>query len=121
MLRNALLYMIGNAAGLLLTAWLLPNEINYFDSYQTVVWFAVILGLLNAILAPIINILTLPLACLTFGLIRIVTNMLVILLAAWLVPDRLLQISWLGALAAVFVTGLINAVLAATLGEGRDR
>ena len=118
MLQNMLLHLVANAAAILITAFLLPGEVRY-DTYQTVVVFALLLGLLNAVLTPILNLLTLPLACLTFGLFRIVVNVIVFLLAAWLVPGNVLQVTLLGALVGVVIAGLASGLLTAALGEGR--
>jgi putative membrane protein len=118
-----LLHLIANAAAILLTAIVLqqfglPNEIYYRD-YQAVAIFAVVLGLFNAVLTPILNILTFPLACLTFGLFRIVVNIVVFLLAGALLPDDLLRITPLGATVGALVAGVASGVLTLALGEGR--
>ena len=46
-----------------------------------------VLGLVNAIIKPILWFLTLPLTVLTFGLFALVVNALMIQLTAWLVAD----------------------------------
>ncbi len=48
---------------------------------------ALVLGLVNAIIKPILWFLTLPLTVLTFGLFALVVNALMIQLTAWLVAD----------------------------------
>lgn len=115
---NMLLHLVGNAAAILVTAMILPREVTY-NSYQTVAVFAVVLGLLNAVLTPILNLLTAPLACLTFGLIRIVVNIVVFLIAAALLPGDVLKVSALGAAAGVLVAGVASSLLTLVLGEGR--
>lgn len=117
-MRNMVLHLLANAAAILITAFLLPREVQY-DSYQTVILFALLLGLLNAVLTPILNLLTLPLSCLTFGLFRIVVNVVVFLIAAWLVPGDVLRVSPLGALIGVLMAALASGLLTAALGEGR--
>jgi putative membrane protein len=47
---------------------------------------ALLLGLVNAIIRPIILILTLPLTVLTLGLFILIVNGISLALAAWLVP-----------------------------------
>jgi putative membrane protein len=51
------------------------------DSYSTALIFVLILGILNAIIKPILVILTLPITILTLGIFLLVINVLMILLA----------------------------------------
>jgi putative membrane protein len=117
-MTNMILHLVANAAAILVTALVLPNEVRY-DSYTTVAIFAVLLGLLNAVLTPILNAITFPLACLTFGLFRIVVNIIVFLIAVWLVPGNVLEVTPLGAAVGVLVAALASGVLTLVLGEGR--
>jgi putative membrane protein len=65
---------------------------------------AVVLGLVNAIVRPILVVLTLPLTVLTLGLFYFVINGLAFNLAAWLVPDFNVAGLWAGILAALVVS-----------------
>ena len=60
------------------------------DSLGTALWAAVILGILNALIRPILFLLTLPLTILTLGLFILVINALMFQLAGALVsgPSR---------------------------------
>jgi putative membrane protein len=60
-------------------AWLLKG-IN-IDKFSTAIIFALVLAVLNAILKPILIILTLPITLVTFGLFLFVINAVIILLA----------------------------------------
>lgn len=51
------------------------------DSYSTALIFVLILGILNAIIKPILIILTLPITILTLGIFLLVINVLMVLLA----------------------------------------
>ena len=51
------------------------------DSYGTAVIFVLVLGILNAIIKPILIILTLPITIITLGLFLLVINVLMVLLA----------------------------------------
>jgi putative membrane protein len=117
--RNFLLHLIGNAAAIMLTALVMPNEVNYHGNFAAVAAFALLLGLLNAVLTPVLNLLTSPLACLTLGLIRVVVNIFVFLLAAWLVPNQVLEVTLLGAAVGSLVAGFVSGLLTLVLGEGR--
>lgn len=51
------------------------------NSFTTAIIFALVLALLNAIVKPLLIILTLPLTIITLGLFLLVINVLIILLA----------------------------------------
>jgi putative membrane protein len=51
------------------------------DSYGTAVIFVLVLGILNAIIKPLLIILTLPITIITLGLFLLVINVLMVLLA----------------------------------------
>ena len=53
----------------------------HFSSFQGALIFAVVLAILNAIVKPILTILTLPITIVTLGLFLLVINALMILLA----------------------------------------
>jgi putative membrane protein len=52
------------------------------DSYSTALIFVLVLGLLNALVKPILIILTLPITIVTLGIFLLVINVLMILLAS---------------------------------------
>ena len=65
---------------------------------------AVVLGLVNAVIKPILLIVTLPLTILTLGLFYFVVNGLAFNLAAALVPGFHVADLWSGILAALVVS-----------------
>jgi putative membrane protein len=72
---------------------------------------AIGLGLLNTFIKPILQLLTIKLLFVTYGLILIVTNTIVLLLLNWLFPN-LLEISSLwGAVFGAILIGLIGFFL----------
>ncbi|MBU0516456.1 MAG: phage holin family protein [Proteobacteria bacterium] len=77
---------------------------------------AAVLGVLNAVIRPVLILLTLPLTLITLGLFIFVVNALVILLAAWLLPGDVFLVTsfWWAVLLAVClsaVSWLTNWVL----------
>ena len=71
---------------------------------------AIVIGIFNAILKPILIILTLPITILTLGLFTFVIQALLILLAANIVPGFSVD-GFLWALALSLVLTVINAFL----------
>jgi putative membrane protein len=70
---------------------------------------AVVLGILNLLIRPIIFLLTLPLTILTFGIFSLVINTLLVWLASAVVPGFALAGFWSALLFAIVLT-LINWV-----------
>ena len=75
-----ILQILWNALGLLLIANYVPGI--HVSSFYTAVIAAVVLGLLNAIIRPILLVLTLPITILTLGLFSLIINAALFLFAA---------------------------------------
>ena len=54
------------------------------SSWLSIIWLALIFGLVNALLRPLINILTCPLIILTLGLFTLIINTLLFALSGWI-------------------------------------
>jgi putative membrane protein len=75
-----ILRLLITAAIAFILAQILPGiEVN---NYGTAIWFAIVLGLLNIFLKPLLVLLTLPLTLLTFGLFLFVINTITVLVAS---------------------------------------
>ena len=79
---------------------------------------ALVLGIANAILKPILAILTLPLIILTLGLFYLLINIAMVALAEWIAPNFSIDGFWTY-VGVVFIVWLVNwvASLAADLFE----
>jgi putative membrane protein len=75
------------AIAIAVTAIVLPS-ISYGDDYQTLAVVAVIFGLVNGFVKPIVMMLSLPLRMVTLGAIGFVINAALLLGVAW-VADQL--------------------------------
>ncbi len=80
------------------------------DSVTTAVIAAVVLGLINMIVRPVIVLLTLPISMLTLGLFLLVINAGMLSLAAWLVNGFEVGGFW-DALIASFIISVVVALL----------
>ena len=63
-----------NAVALFLTVLILPGRIELQSGWVSIIWLALIFGLINALFRPLISILTCPLIVLTLGLFTLVIN-----------------------------------------------
>ena len=90
-----------------------------FDSVEIGRWGSLLLGaavfgIANAVLKPVLAILTLPLIILTLGLFYFVLNILMLALAEWVAPEFRIDGFWTYVGAAI-VAWLANWVLQAVL------
>ncbi len=81
-----------------------------FDSTSALVVSALLLGLANALVKPLLIVLTLPLTLLTFGLFLLVINALMVLLVSALVRGFKVSGFWTAFFASIFVSILSIAV-----------
>lgn len=101
---NTLLHWLVSALAILVAAYLIPGvSITLIGAFV----LAVVLGLINITLKPILFILTLPITILTLGLFSLVINALLILLASALVPGFAVSGFWAALLFSI-VLSLIN-------------
>ena len=113
---HLLLRWLLNTIALFVVANLVPGF--HYESLTYLAIAALILGLLNAIVRPILFLLTLPLTVVTLGLFLIVLNGIMLELTAWLVPGfRIDSFGW--ACVGAIVLGLIS-VIANRIGRERE-
>ncbi|NUL05959.1 phage holin family protein [Streptomyces lunaelactis] len=87
-MKNFLVKTIANAAALLVAIWILQDITLTGDSTGKKAWtlilVALLFGVVNFLVKPVVKLLTLPLFILTLGLITLVINALMLLLTSWL-------------------------------------
>ncbi|MBI2010456.1 MAG: phage holin family protein [Candidatus Chisholmbacteria bacterium] len=105
-----LVRLLINTLAVLVSAYIIPGV--KVDSYFTALVVAVVLGILNAIVKPILVFLTLPITIVTLGLFILVINTLLVLLASSLVPGFRVD-SFLTA----FIFSLVLALVGSFLGS----
>ncbi|MFE6620566.1 phage holin family protein [Streptomyces sp. NPDC008086] len=90
-MKNFVVKTIANAGALAVAVWLIDKITLTGDStgkkIGTLLVVALIFGLVNFVVKPIVKLLSLPLLILTLGLFTLVVNALMLLLTSWL-ADR---------------------------------
>jgi len=107
-----------NALALLALPYLLSGI--HVKSFWTALLFALVLGLLNALVRPLLVLLTLPITILTLGLFLVVVNGLIFWLADAFVPGFEVAGFW-WALAGAVVYSIVSWAIGAVifgLGKG---
>ncbi len=102
-----------NVIALLVVDWLFDGVT--IGGWGPLVIGATVLGFANAVLKPILAILTLPLIVLTLGLAYFAINVAMLALAEWIAPDFSIDGFWTY-IGATIVVWLVNVVVGWLLG-----
>lgn len=105
------------ALAALLTQYILPG-VSIAD-FKTALLVAIVLGLLNLIVKPVLVILTLPVTVLTLGLFLLVINALIVMWASSLVKGFKVENFWWALLFSVVLSVISSVML--SLGPGADK
>jgi len=97
-----------NVVSLLVVDWLFDSV--SIGRWGSIILAAAVLGLANAILKPILALLTLPLIIFTLGIAYFFLNVLMLLIAEWVTPDFSIDGFWTY-VGATIVISIVNWVL----------
>jgi len=114
-MRSFLMHWLFTGIALAVTAHVVPGIV--VSSTAALVFGALVLGLVNAIVRPVLVILTLPITLLTIGFFYLIVNGAAFALAAGLVPGFAVAsfgAAVFGALAVSLVSLLLNWLLRPT-------
>jgi putative membrane protein len=122
-MKNLIIKLLANAVALAVAAWLVSGitiqGATTGRRILTLLIVAAIFGLVNALVKPIVKLLSLPFIILTLGLLIFVINAAMLLLTSWITGKLDVQFHvadfWpaalLGSLVITVVGMLLNAVL----------
>lgn len=79
----------------------------HVESWEWLLVAGLVVGFVNAIIRPILVVLTLPITVLTLGLFYLVVNGAALALAAWVTPGFRIDSFW-WAIAGAFLVGLVS-------------
>ena len=108
-------YLIANMVATLTVGSISEQRLVSYENRTAVLIFAILLGLINAFIRPILRFLTLPLTCLTFGLFSLVLNAALFGLAAWLTPG--IEVTFWGAVVGSIVVSIASGIIFSVLDE----
>ncbi|MCU0398589.1 MAG: phage holin family protein [Cyclobacteriaceae bacterium] len=104
---NGVIRFLLNGLAVMLTAYLLPGV--HVEHYGYALLVALLLAIVNAVIKPVLVILTIPITFVTLGLFLLVINALMILLVDWLVPGFEVDGFW-WALGFSLILSLFNSL-----------
>lgn len=105
---NLILRILISAVAVFILSYFLPGVSEV--TFTSAIIVAIVLGLLNAIVKPILIILTLPITVVTLGLFLLVINALIILLADKLIDGFSVNGFWVALLFSLLLS-LLQSIL----------
>ena len=97
-----------SAISLLLISRIVPGI--HFSDFTSAIFAALIIGLINVLIKPLLVILTLPITILTLGLFSLVINGLVFQLASRITPGFMIDTLWAAIIGSILYS-VVNSLL----------
>ncbi|WP_327430047.1 MULTISPECIES: phage holin family protein [unclassified Streptomyces] len=126
-MKNFVVKTLANAGALAVAVWILDKITLTGGStgkkIGTLLLVALVFGLVNFLVKPIVQVLTFPLFILTLGLITLVVNALMLLLTSWLADKLDLSFHVEGFWTAVvggLIISIVSWALNVVLPDGKD-
>ncbi len=101
-----------NALALMATTYVVPGF--KVDNFTTALLAAVVLGVVNTFIRPILSFVTAPLNVVTLGLFSFVINAVMLFLVSSFVPGLMID-GWIPAILASIVLSVVSTVLNSVL------
>ncbi|MCX4973074.1 MULTISPECIES: phage holin family protein [unclassified Streptomyces] len=126
-MKNFVVKTIANAGALAIAVWVLDKITltgdNTWKKIGTLLLVALVFGLVNFLVKPLVKVLTFPLFILTLGLITLVVNALMLLLTSWLADKLDLSFHvdgfWTAVLGGLIIS-IVSWALNVVLPDGKD-
>lgn len=109
---NLLIRFIINAVAIYITALVVPGI--HIEGLTAIAGVAVLFGLVNAVIKPIVSAVTCLVQIITLGLFTLVINALMLLLTAWLAGQIGLAFS-VGSFLAAFLGAILISIVSTVL------
>lgn len=118
-MTGIILRLVVNAIAIAITASVVPG-IAVRGGIGTYLILALIFGIVNALIKPIVKLLTCPLIIVTLGLFILVINGAMLMLTGAISGDRLFVSGWGAAIIGGIIMGIVNVILEAVTGLNKS-
>lgn len=108
-------YIVGSIVAVLSVGTIFQSSLVTYHNEEAVLIFGAFLGLLTAFLKPVLQAISFPISCITFGAFTLVINAALFWLAARLTPD--LSVTVWGAMVGGIFASVINGVIFSIVDE----
>jgi putative membrane protein len=115
MFLRLLAHLLAVAVAFAVASWLVPG----FDvegGFLALLWIAILFGLVNALIGPLLRLVSLPLTAMTLGLFTLVINGVLVAIVAGL-SDHLQVGRFWWTIVAALVISLVSGLLGFTIGR----
>lgn len=109
-----ILKILVSSLAVFFSAYILPGV--YLDGFPTAILVAIVLGLLNAFVKPLLVLLTIPVTVFSFGLFLLVINAFMIMIVDQVLDGFSLPGFWMALLFSIIVS-LVTAFLESLAGK----
>ncbi|MDX1417662.1 MAG: phage holin family protein [Candidatus Promineifilaceae bacterium] len=109
-----ILRILINAAAIWLTT-LIVSGLNFSGDIISLIVVAIIFGLVNGLIRPIVKLFSLPITVVTLGLFTLVINAFMLWITVWLAPSLSLDGNILQNFVTVFLGALIISIISTIL------
>ena len=119
---HLIIRLLINAAALLAAVWLIPGIV-FTGGPARLIGVAAVFGVVNALVRPVLTVLSCPLIVITLGLFTLVINALLLLLTGYLSQAWNLGFrvdGFLPAFLGGIVIGVVSTALTLTVGRSKD-
>jgi putative membrane protein len=110
------LRVIINAIAIAITASLLPG-VTASGDVLPLLFIGLVFGIVNAVIKPVVQLLSLPVTIITFGCFALVINGCMLMFTAWLVGGMLDVDGWPWAIVGGIVMGLVVMAIEWVIGQ----
>lgn len=121
-MRNFLLTLFVNSVSIAVASWLLPG-IDVAGGTADLVFVALVFGLVNAFLRPILTILSIPFIVVTLGIFYFILNGLLLMFVGSITTLEVNGLGWalLGSLVISIVNSILNGIVFNDEDQDKDR
>ena len=120
---NFIVRWLVTAVAVAAAVWLVPGiaVIGATESWVAIAIIGLALALIDMSVKPLLQLLSLPITCLTFGIFYLVVNTIMLYLAAWL-SNEMFHIGFViasfgSAFAAAIVISIVSAIMNGIVGD----
>ncbi len=109
---KTLIHIFVTAIAILITTQIIPGF--HITNFITAILAALVLGLLNMFVKPILSLLTLPINILTLGLFKFILNAFILTLSAKIVSGFTIDgfiPALIGSILVTFISSLLSSIL----------
>lgn len=101
-----------NALALMATAYIVPGF--HVADFMSALLAAIVLGVVNTFIKPILKLVTLPITIITLGLFSFVINAVVLFMVSYVVPGLKID-GWMAAILGAIVLSIVSTALSMLL------